>query len=133
MYIQSLFSSRPLSPMHSLTSRCSHRHRLQTLRVIRVGHLARPRRATSRTSPTSPTTLPIQSRARRASRRRRSRRSRGGGRRCTTQLTLDKSKGLLAILGSIPLVRRQRVAIAAVLVCGVAVGLDLGCGGADEA
>lgn len=107
---------------------------LQTLGVVRVCRLARPRGAASGTSPAGSTTLTVQSRTRSggASRRRRRRRGRCRG-RCTSQFALDKGESRLAVFGTVALVRGQRVAIATVLIGSVAVGLDLGRGGAYEA
>lgn len=109
-------------------------HSLQALRIIRISNLTRPRRTTRRPRPARASTLSVQGSARRARRRRGGGRAAGGGRRRRgAELALDKRQRRLAVLGPVALVRGGIAAVAAVRVGRVAVGLDLGGRGADEA
>lgn len=117
---------------------------LQTLRVIRIADRARIRAHTGRrtTIPNTPT-LPVlrHSPARRpSSRSRAARRARRRG-ACPSasssarsrKLSIHKSEGGLPVLSAVALMRGGVGAVAAVGVRGVAVGLDFGGRGADEA
>lgn len=130
----SVLASKGTNPKES-----SHGSYLQTLRVISVGSLASaPRSAARRPGPPLPTTLPPLGRT-----------SSSAAAPSTVvaaavvtptasttsrpKLAVDEGESLLAIHADVALVRGLAVPVAAVGVRGVAVGLNLGRVGADEA